>query len=144
MVTLVLFSSSEVNASVYKLYFSGSSVTSFQHFSTYNGYAGLRVDGYGEAGTYLYPIYTTVLVSSATFQVCYWNGSIQDEVYKVQYPERSTFNKGSTQGRVGDLRGRQDSLLQSETDCRHRHGAHLPILQGKVAVLQGCQQVPHW
>ena len=61
--TRVLFSSSEVNASVYKLYFSGSSVTSF---------------------------------------------------------------------------------LQSETDCRHRHGAHLPILQGKVVVLQGCQQVPHW
>ena len=61
--TRVLFSSSEVNASVYKLYFSGSSVTSF---------------------------------------------------------------------------------LQSETDCRHRHGAHLPILQGKIAVLLGCQQVPHW
>ena len=61
--TRVLFSSSEVNASVYKLYFSGSIVSSF---------------------------------------------------------------------------------LQSETDCRHRHGAHLPILQGKVVVLQGCQQVPHW
>ena len=81
----------------------------FPNFSTYNGYAGLQIGGYGEASTYLYPNYTTVLVSSATFQIYYWNGSIQDEIYTVQYPERSTFNKGSTQGRVGDLRGRQDS-----------------------------------
>ena len=36
-----------------------------------NGYAGLRIGGYGEAGTYLYPNYTTVLVSSATFQIYY-------------------------------------------------------------------------
>ena len=77
----------------------------------YNGYAGLRVDGYGEVGTYLYPNYTTVLVSSATFQIYYWNGSIQDEIYTVQYPEQSTLNQGSTQGREGVLRGRQDSLL---------------------------------
>ena len=61
----------------------------------------------------------------------------------MQYPEQSTLNQGSTQGREGVLRGRQDSLLQSRTDCRHQHGAPLPILQGKIAVLQGCQEVPH-